>query len=93
MAEDASDFVLDLGFGPVGVEHAKAGGFELARGPVEFEGGVEFLFRGHAAEQFDVFGAVIFVQHGRRVLEMGGKGELGVEFVARFASGEAMSRP
>ena len=83
MAEDASDFVLDLGFGPTGVEHAKAGGFELARGPVEFEGSVEFLFRRHAAEQFEVFWAVIFVQHGRRVREMEGKRESGMELWRR----------
>ena len=79
MAEDESDFVLNQGFGPMRVEHTEAGGFELARSPVELEGSVEFLFRRHAAEQLEVFGAVIFVQHGRRVREMGGKRELGVE--------------
>ena len=79
MEEDAGDLFLDLVFGPFGMLHAEAGGFELAGGPIKFKGGVEFLLRGHAAEQLDVFGAVIFVQHGRRVREMGGKRELGVE--------------
>ncbi len=83
MTEDAADFVLDLGFGPMGVEHAEAGGFELASGPVEFEGGVEFLLRRHATEQLEVFGAVIFVQHGWRVREMRGKREMGVKSVAK----------
>lgn len=78
MAEDAADFVLDLGFGPIGIEHAEAGGFELAGGPIKFKGGVEFLLRGHAAEQLDVFGAVIFVQHWARVLAVVEIGEAGV---------------
>ncbi len=48
--------------------HAETGGFEFARGVVEVEGGDEFLLRSHAAQNLEMFRAVIFVLHNVSLL-------------------------
>jgi hypothetical protein len=68
MEENAPDFLLDLLFRPIRMEHAQASGFQLARGPIKFERCFKFLFGGHAPKNLKVFWAVIFVRHRLRLL-------------------------
>src|SRR5687768_1079916 len=75
MEKNSADFFLNLGFGPIGMVHAKAGGFEFARGVVKIEGGEEFLLRRHAAENLQVFRAVVFVLHEGKLLGLFGEPE------------------
>ena len=71
MEENAGNLLLDLVFGPFGMLHAEAGGFQFASGVIEIEGSDEFLLRGHAAQNLQVFRAVVFVLHEGKLTSRG----------------------
>jgi hypothetical protein len=68
MEENSADFFLNLVFGPIRMMHAEARRFEFSRRSVQVEGGFEFLLRRHAAQNLEMFRAVVFVRHNVNLL-------------------------
>lgn len=68
MGEDATDFVLDLAFGPVLMLSAEECRLMATARSVKSSGGLPPLVRGHPPKDGELFGAGLFVgQHAFRL--------------------------